>query len=493
MKKKFLTNLILILSLNLLIKPFWILGIDRVVQNIVGAEEYGFYYAVLNLSFIFNIFLDFGLTNFNNRNIAQNHHLLNKYFSGILAMKIMLGILYAIITLAIGFIIGYDAHQMKILYILIFNQVLISFVLYLRSNLSGLHLFKTDSLISVLDRFLMIIFCAIMIWGGFSNFQIDIKWFVYAQTLAYFITAAVAFVIVVSKASFSRLYWNPKFYIVVFRQSIPFAILVLLMSFYNRIDSVMIERLLPGTTGAYQSGIYASAYRLLDASNMIAYLFSVLLLPIFARMIKQKEYVGEIVKLSISLLIIPAAIVAVACLAYRVELMQLMYPIHHSESIIEYQARLAQSSTIFGILMLCFVAISSTYIFGSLLTANGNLKQLNTIAASGMALNILVNLVVIPKFLAVGAAYTSLITQTTTAALQIGLAIYIFKFNFNKKYFLKFIIFGFIAVAFVYLTKNFVENWLIGISIFVVSSIFIAVIFRLINIREMFKIFTLEE
>ncbi len=75
MQKKFLTNLGLLLFLNLLIKPFWVLGIDRSVQNAVGAEDFGFYFSILNFSFLFNILLDLGITNFNNRNIAQNSHL----------------------------------------------------------------------------------------------------------------------------------------------------------------------------------------------------------------------------------------------------------------------------------------------------------------------------------------------------------------------------------------------------------------------------------
>ncbi len=468
------------------------MGIDRAVQNFVGAEEYGFYYAVFNFSFLFNIFLDVGLTNFNNRNISQNHHLLNKYFSGILVMKILLSLLYCIVTISVGYIIGYNAVQMKLLYILAFNQIMISFVLYLRSNLTGLHLFKTDSIISVLDRFLMIGFCSVMIWGNISSFTFDIQWFVYAQTLAYFSTAVIAFLIVVRKASFSRLYWNTKFYMVVIRQSLPYALLVLLMSFYNRIDSVMIERILPEGVGAYQSGTYASAYRLLDASNMIAYLFSVLLLPIFSKMIKQKEHVGEIVKLAIILLITPAIIVAMSCFAYRFEIMTLLYPQHGMESIISYSTRLNQSSYIFGLLMICFVAISTTYIFGSLLTANGNLRQLNIVAASGMVFNIGTNLILIPHFMAIGSAWASLATQFITAGLQMYLAIRIFKFNINLKYILQFS--GFIAGALIMLIllKYFIANWIIGIFLFVSLSFIFAIATKILNIREITKIFKSE-
>ncbi|NBP91865.1 MAG: polysaccharide biosynthesis protein, partial [Actinobacteria bacterium] len=75
MQKKFITNLLILLCLNLLIKPFWILVIEPHVQNSVGNGSYGEYFAIANFSFLLNILLDFGITNFNNKNIAQNNHL----------------------------------------------------------------------------------------------------------------------------------------------------------------------------------------------------------------------------------------------------------------------------------------------------------------------------------------------------------------------------------------------------------------------------------
>ena len=41
MKKKFIWNLLLVLILNLLIKPFYILGIDAEIINRVGPSVYG--------------------------------------------------------------------------------------------------------------------------------------------------------------------------------------------------------------------------------------------------------------------------------------------------------------------------------------------------------------------------------------------------------------------------------------------------------------------
>src|SRR3954465_12308459 len=120
MQKKFLTNLGLILFLNLLIKPFYVLGIEKAVQAQVGTAAYGAYFALFNFSFLLNILLDFGITNFNNKNISQHQYLLNKHLSSILVLRILLAVVFCIITITLGWIIGYTADMLKMLLVLVF-------------------------------------------------------------------------------------------------------------------------------------------------------------------------------------------------------------------------------------------------------------------------------------------------------------------------------------------------------------------------------------
>jgi len=251
--------------------------------------------------------------------------------------------------------------------------------------------------------------------------------------------------------------------------------LVLLMSFYNRIDTVMLERLLPD--GAFQSGVYAQAFRLLDAANMIAFLFAGLLLPIFSRMIKYKESVEQLVKLSFTMLITLAIIVAVGCFFYSHEMMTLLY-----------KANTANSSPVFGILMSCFVAISTTYIFGTLLTANNNLKELNIMAGCGMLVNILLNLYLIPRYKALGAACTSLTTQFLTATIQVVIAQYIFKFKINYRLITTLLVFIAGVIAISYFSKQTHYNWKINFVLMVAGSILWAFVIKLIRIKSMLRI-----
>lgn len=496
MQRKFLTNLGLMLLLNLLIKPVWIFAIDRNVQNVVGAVDYGFYFDLLNFSFLFNIFLDLGITNFNNRNIAQNQQLLNKHFSAIVVLKFLLAIVYIFIAFTVAFLMKYKADQMRLLVWLAFNQILTSFILYLRSNVSGLLMFKTDSVLSVLDRILMILFCSILLWGHLTASKFKIEWFVYSQTAAYGITVLIASLIVIKKASFRKLSVNWPFFLMIIKRSLPFASLVLLMTLYNRLDPVMLGKLLPDkaiasnneiNTAHFQVGIYAKGFRLLDAANMIAYLFSVLLIPVFSRMIKRKESVEKMVKLSFTLLITIAVIVSLGCIFYSNELMKLLY-----------WDDIDRSAQVFKLLMGGFIAVSTTYVFGTLLTANGNLKQLNIISLIGLLINFSMNLILIPHLLAVGSAYASLLTQFFIAIVQVIIVQKIFKFRINYRYLLTllFFIIGVVLLNFISKAVDFRQlgigpsgnSWLLNFFLMIVLSFGFAAALKLLNLKSMLQI-----
>jgi len=477
MKRKFITNLGFLLFLNLLVKPFWIFGIDRTVQNMAAPGEYGFYFTVLNFTFLFNILLDFGITNFNNKNIAQNNHLLNKHFSGITLLRFLLAVVYFVVIFTVAIIIGYDGRHLYFLAFLAFNQFLVSFILYLRSNISGLLLFKIDSAISVLDRLLMILFCSILLWGDFTTQPFRIIWFVYAQTLAYLITAFIAMLIVIKKAAFTRLHWNTKFFLMIIKQSFPFALLVLLMSFYNRIDSVMLERMLPKGIGTTQVDIYAKAYRLLDAVNMIAYLFAVLLIPIFARLIKDKSPVEGMVKLSFTIIFTISMIIATCSSFFSDQIMTLLYT-----------GQVQEAEKVFVILIIGFIPISATYIFGTLLTANGSLKALNIMALTGMILNISLNYLLIPHFMAVGSASASLITQFITALIQVVIAQRIFRFTINWKYLITLVLFA-AGVIVLNLGVNVIGlDWRMALILAGLASIAWALVLRLLSVSGFLRL-----
>lgn len=485
MNKKFLKNIIFLLFINLLIKPFWILGIDAAVQNTVGDTSYGLYLAVSQFSYLFYILLDLGLTNFNSRNIAQNNQLLSKHFVGISQAKIFLTIIYFIVIFVVGWTIGYRGEQMRVLAIVGFNQVLLSFILYVRSNISALLLFKTDSLLSVLDRILMILICSFLLWSGiFPREDFSIYWYIYSQTFSYIVTLAIAIFIVLKHTGKLTIRINIPFVIMIIKKSLPYALLVLLMSFYNRLEPVLIERILPEDIAATQTGLYARAWRLFDAGNNISYLFSVILLPLFAAVIKEKGDLQGLVRQSFSIILSMTCIIAVLCIFFSKEFMELLYPQQDEELLSAFEARISESSKILIVLMGSFVSISVTYIFGTLLTANGNLKYLNIVAAGGVVLNLTLNFIFIPRFQAFGAAFTSLCVQFATCVIQFFIAKKIFDIQLGASFWLKLVIFIAAISSTTYFVSLQCQNWLTAFGISTLLCIVIAFITKMLSYKE---------
>lgn len=488
MQNKFIKNIIFLLFLNLLVKPFWILGIDREVQNMLGDQSYGLYLAIFNFSYLFYIILDLGITNFNSRNIAQDNKLLSKHFAGLSEVKLILGLLYAVVIFAIGYLKGFrEGFQLKLLFWCGLNQILLSFILFLRSNIQGLLLFKTDSFLSIFDRLLAILLMSMILWTGwFPRENFSIIWYLQAQTVAYVCTLIVALSVVLKHTEKLEFNFNFKFFTDIIRQSLPFALLVLLMSVYSRIEPILLQHLLDD--GEEQAGIYGRAYRLFDAGNNISNLFAVFLLPMFASTIAKKENLSGLVKSSFSLIVAMTGIIAIMCIFYSDEIMQLLYKPELHETEAAYLQRIGSYSSIFPLLMGSFFCLSTTYVFGTLLTANGSLKQLNIVAASGVIINILLNLVFIPMFKAMGAACTSLCVQALTATLQYIISKRILKFELGGKYWFHLILFAASIALCTYLLKFLDLNWMVcfGISFVVNCGLIFAT--RLLSIKEIISL-----
>ena len=489
MHNRIVKNLALLLFLNLLIKPFWILGIDRTVQNEVGEVMFGLYFSIYNFSYLFYILLDLGITNFNNRNIAQNNQLLSKHFSGIAVMKLLLGFLYALVIFIVAILYGFKGDQLYLLGWVAFNQILLSFILYIRSNISGLLLFKTDSFLSVLDRLLMICICGFLLWSGFVDKPFQLIWFVYAQTAAFLITLITAFALLIPHLKVISFSFNWPFIVMIIRRSLPFAFLVLLMSFYSRIEPVLLARLLPNETGLHHAGIYAQSFRLIDAGNNIALLFSVILLPMFSTMIKRKEPVKGLVKICFTLIILMSVTVSTGALFYSQELMELLYGLREGENPIDFNLRIREASAVFSILMGSFIAISSTYIFGTLLTANGSLGKLNIIAGFGVIINLTLNFILIPLYEAEGAAIASLSAQSITAILQFYLAKKLFSLDFGYPFWIRIVLFTAISLISLYFSKFLSTNWIFNLITATSFNLLSAIILGLIQLREVSRLF----
>lgn len=478
MRKIFVKNLILFQGLNLIIKPLWILLIDKEAQNLLGTA-YADYYFVLNLSLVFNILLDIGIQSFNNASVASDPLFFKLNFKTILSLKLFLSFVYLAIVVSVGM---QNKIAFNLLLIVAINQVLTSLILYLRTNINGLHHYTLDGILSVSDKFFGILICLALF---FTN-QISVVWFALAQLIASGITFVVS------------LFYNIKFYktiqvevhqlkqslLQLLKKSIPYALLFTLMGMYTRADVIMMKWLL-GDESIWHTSIYAQCFRLLDAAAMFAMLFAGLLLPMFSKMLKSNEDVRPLSHLATTILLPIAISVAVAAYFFPENTLYRLYDVYKKGADVE---QLRYASRVFSNILYCFLPMCLTFIFSTLLTAKGDLKYLNTFALVALLTNFTLNYFLIPNYQSFGASISSLSTQTVFALLCIARCFHLFKFKIKSMDALKIGAFIICLVGASFVLKG-MSNLLVIFVLFGFSALALLFLLRIINVHHVLNIF----
>ena len=448
MRKSFVQNIFFLLLVNLIVKPIWIFAIDLKVQNTVGYATYGQYVALLNFSLMFQILLDFGMQSYNTRIIAQSPLRLKRLFPNMIIAKLLLSVVYLAVVMLLGLLAGFRDKALWILLALCAVQILNSFVLYLRSNIAGMQRFKTDSILSVTDKLVMIAICSVLLYGsGWVTGTFKIEWFVFAQIAAYLLTAIAAFSLTLRHAHFDWKHFDYRRTLAICRKSLPYATLIFLMSVYIRSDALLIERLLPD--GAHETGVFAAAFRLLDVSNNVTgVLFAGILLPLFGRLLAERNPIAPIIRTGVNLLLPVALTVCITAWFFGNEIM-----------LLQHQDATPYDSRVFSVLMITFPAYCISYVYATLLTANGNIRILIFISVLGVIISLCGNLLLIPRYGALGAAITACCVHLSVALLNLIAASRYFNLKKDGVWIVRIALFAFIMLFVVRTVHVYVESF----------------------------------
>lgn len=405
MRKTFAQNVLFLVFVNLIVKPLWIFGIDAKVQTTLGNEVYGNYIALFNIGMILQIVLDLGLQSYSTKTVANAPNTFQKIFPNIIITKLLLTVLYFAILFIAGWSLGYPLAAIGMLISIGCIHAFNSFYLFSRSNIASKQLFKTDSILSVIDRLLLIVTCGVLLYVPYYAQYFSIQTFILLQICTLAIASIIGYYLCNKHFHISWVHIGFKKIKVILKQGLPFALLILLMSIYMRGDAIMVEKML----GANAAGQYAMALRLLDvANNMSGVLLGGILLSFFSKHLKDKNTLLQIIKLCNKVLIPFAILVLFVSFCYGNEFLILIY-----KKDFEY------SNIVLGCLMTAYLFYCLCYIYSTLLTANGSIKLLLKITGIAVVLNIVGNLFLIPILGILGAALTHAVTIAFVATVCI--------------------------------------------------------------------------
>ncbi|MCO6461163.1 MAG: polysaccharide biosynthesis protein [Saprospiraceae bacterium] len=427
MKKAFVINILLLLALNVLIKPVYIFGIDVQIQNTIGPKQYGLFFSIFNYTLLFQFILEYGITNFVKREISIHRHLASFYFSGISILKSGLAILYFILVMAFAWIFNYSGVEIGLIVKVAFIQLFLTLIAFLRGIIIGLGWYKTDGIFSVTDKLIMILLLGWKLYLPGTD-PPDLNFFVVAYLFAVVFTAIIALLFLVFKLKVKWVRPDGELMLKLFRQATPFAFITFLMSAYGRLDAVLLHKLL--ADGDYQAGIYAAGFRMLDTYLMFALLFSNLLLPMLASQHKDKAGFNNLMKFVIGSVMTVTIIVGVGGFVYRSYLTDILYR----------QSNSGWYDTV-GILFLCMIPVGLSTLYGAAIMSTGKLLRQNILFSCGIIGSITLNFILIPLLLSKGSAISALSINTLIAVGQVIIFNRESGINFNNSLYLRLIFF----------------------------------------------------
>lgn len=408
--RKLFGNISFVVLLNVLIKPVW-LFLENDVQDKIGHEDFGMYTALFSLGYIFASLTDIGLNQFVTKKLASEPTRIKEVFSNIFALKIMMLLVYPTLMSAAGFLLGYETREIYFLAILSFAQAVVQLIFFFRANFQANQHFMVDSTASVMDKFILILLVVIML-----SQKITVDLFIYARLASLLVTVIIFYIVSVKLFDYIAPKLDPEKLKNLIKQSIPFAIITILYSLNEKIDSVIIDYLSRESLDVSKhgdAGLYAAAYRFLDAGMM--YLWTIL--PIFfAKFAYHLANTGEKQKLlnfGQVVASVPMVFLAVFIFFYG----ELLF-FQQKNSTPE------QIATMANVLRILFFSASLQgmfAIYSTLLTATGYEIPVSKMILGSIIINIIGNITLIPIFGPIASAW---VTVASTIFLSIAYVYY---------------------------------------------------------------------
>ena len=364
----------------------------------LGAEGFGILSFALAFTGIFGVFSDLGLSTLTVREVARDKSLAGKYLGNIAVMKIILVVItFGLIALTIN-LLGYPEQTIKVVYLVALSVIFGAFSGMFNSTFQAYEKMEYQSIGHILSSILMLAGALFAISEGFS---------VVGFASIYFIVSAVvlmcSFVVCVWKFVLPKIEVDWSFWKPTIKQALPFGLSGIFITIYYWIDSVMLSLM----QGNEVVGWYSSAYRLIAILIFIPSIINITVFPSMSRFhISSESSLRLMCEKYLKFMLVIGIPIGVGTTLLADRIILLIFGIGYIQSIIALQ-----------ILIWATVFTFANAAFVRLFQSIDKQVFVTKITGISMVVNIILNLLLIPKFSYIGASVATVITEFTVVTL----------------------------------------------------------------------------
>lgn len=359
------------------------LALTVFIARILGATEYGTFTFAIAFASLFIIFSNLGLSQITTREFSQDSNKEGE-FSALLSLKIILSFLVLFLIFISSLFITKDLLIRKIIWILSFYVLLINFPEIFYAFFRARQKMEYEALFKVIQALLLTVFSFFVIFKFPSIKNLSYSFLLSSLISLFLLSLFFYFKIFHLRINLQKEIW--KKYLLL---SWPLGLAMIFSTIAANFDSTILGHLKQIT----QNGWYNASKDIVDASLIPAVLVSQTFFPALSIALKNsKENLEKIWDNFIEVIFTLALPTIMGGVVLAPRIIKFLYPTY-LPSILAFQILIIGA----GISYLSFPLSQILIVFGQQ-------KKILLITALGTLLNIILNLILIPKYSLYGAA-----------------------------------------------------------------------------------------
>jgi O-antigen/teichoic acid export membrane protein len=371
----------------------------------LGAAGFGILSFALAFTGIFAVFGDLGLQPLTTREVARSKSLAPKYLANVSLMKVILVVItFGLIALTIN-LMGYPEETIKVVYLLALSVIFAAFTQMFYALFQAFERMEFQAIGQMLNAALMLGGVIIALKLGFS-----IIGFASLYVIASVIVLGYSFAVMKLKFSnpasasaakaieFDWSFWKPTI-----KEALPFAVTTIFITVYYWISTVMLSSM----KGDAVVGWYNAAYRIVLVLLFIPAAWGSAIFPVMSKFyVTSKDSLRFSFEKSFKYLTILGIPIGVGTTLLGQRLILLIFGAGYVNSIIALQ-----------ILVWSLVFIFMGHTFGNLFNSLNKQIIVTKVAGICCVSNVVLNLILIPRYSLTGASIATVATEFLALAL----------------------------------------------------------------------------
>jgi O-antigen/teichoic acid export membrane protein len=372
----------------------------------LGDTGFGKYSLAFAFTSLFLVITDPGVNTVVIRDIARDKTLVEKYTGNILILKSFLSLIAFSLIVGTINLMEYPDETRLAVYIVGIYTIMTSFSQLTRSVFRAYEKMEYEALLNIIERLVFVSLGMFVLFLGYGLIEV-----VSVFLIAGAINILLSFSLATRKFAIPKFELDVVLWKYLIREGLPFGLALIFITVYLRIDTVMLSAM----KGDAVVGWYNAAYQIPLSVSLISFAFMESVFPVLSRLYESSResliYAYEKSFKFLSVIVLPIAL-GITLLSEKIIL--ILYGETYVNSIIVLQ--ILAWFTVFEFLSyLLYVTLASI-----------NRQMVNALTAGTCAaLNIILNLILIPQYSLMGAGIAKIITYG---------ALFFMNFYFVSKY-----------------------------------------------------------